>query len=333
MGWLDGLFGGGGDSKEQQYDPYQAIGLTTNEQQDLYKKLYEKLNTGLSSGVTPYTGQGVAGLSSNQQAALDRMKALSLEPENPLYGQAQTTLAGLLEGKPTTEINPQVSADYYRKAIYEPQLRTFQNEYLPYLEEEYNKTNTFMGTPRELARERAIRDFYQNQAAQEATITYADEQARRDLLEKAANRSLLASGESVTLANERRDNTIKNALLQKTVGDVQQQLEQANLDWNYSQWLRTQPELSPYLSMVSDFIGLQNETGSKYLTTMANKSSGNPLTDLLGTVLGGGAGSAKGGDGGMVNTDSWGNVFSGKGSAQDWVNAGMDVAKIVAMMG
>jgi hypothetical protein len=136
----------------------------------------------------------------------------------------------------------------------------------------------YWGRERALSQERAVRDFEEGQRAQEAALLYSDEQARRNLLESAASRALQAGTGIRGLTQEAFG---RQAAIQQAEA-LPRMLDQAQLDWNYKEFLRTRPETAPYMQLALQFLGIP------MLTQMGVQGQQGKSGFNLGGMFGGG---------------------------------------------
>ena len=112
-------------------------------------------------------------------------------PAAPLGGEAGDALSRLLSGDPSTEINADLSNQFFESSIAAPARRTFQEQTLPGINRSFSGPG-FFGSARARATGRATERFNEGLEGQRASLLFQDEQARRGLAESAAGRQLSA---------------------------------------------------------------------------------------------------------------------------------------------
>jgi len=112
-------------------------------------------------------------------------------PVNPLMQQTRQAAGRALSGRPSVQVNPQTTEQYIQKAIAEPLRKQYAENTRWAVRGAYAGPG-FWGSSRAKAETKAAQDTEQQIAALAAQARYADEQARRQLAESAANRSLQA---------------------------------------------------------------------------------------------------------------------------------------------
>lgn len=235
--------------KNEGTDPsIQTASSMSPGQTALSQKLGPYLTGQIGKSLPGYEGQSVAGLTPEELAGMSRIRSLTGEPIQGLESAYQRYLTG----DPTTQINPETTENFFRKSIYDPSLRDFREDVLPGIEEAYVGPGTYWGSARADAVREASEGFASDMAGKRAELAYADEQSRRSLSESAADRALNAGQLSTQYGAY--DLAKQQAILQTEA--LPRMLEQAQLDWDYNEYLRTAPENSPYMSMALQYLGV-----------------------------------------------------------------------------
>lgn len=112
---------------------------------------------------------------------------------NQRLGQNQDVINRLISGRPTTTINADMTRDYFRNAIQAPAERQLNERILPGIRQ--GMARNYWSTARQGAENQAVSDYGSQMNAALADLLYKDEQARRQLAEAAANRSLQTLGQ------------------------------------------------------------------------------------------------------------------------------------------
>lgn len=261
-----GLFGGGGG---QQEPDVKTISSLTPEQQQVASQLAQLLLGGIGRPLPTYQGELVAPLHPLQQQALDQMGQLMSGPtlaplpaggptpvfapglgEMPTLGTSQlrqpleSSLARLLSGAPSTNINERATEEFYKTRVEAPALKTFTEEVLPRIRDEHIATGNFYSRARAQAEARAASDLAAALASERAKLAYADEQARRQLAETAAQRALGAAGTAASYALESQWQPFQAGLAARELagsefqqawtrgmGERQQKVAETESDW------------------------------------------------------------------------------------------------------
>jgi len=104
---------------------------------------------------------------------------------------AQSALARLFSGKPSTEINPEVTEQFYKESIYDPAMKNWEQEILPSMQEKMGKN--YWSSARSKAITDAEGDLHSGLRQQHGNLLYQDEQMRRQLEESALQRLMGAA--------------------------------------------------------------------------------------------------------------------------------------------
>jgi len=235
-----------GKSKKKEPEIISTSSLTP-EQNALSKAISGYLEPLIGQGVTPYTGQVVAGQTPEELTALQGLRD-KVAADPTLINAYQRYLSG----EPSTTISPEATEEYFQKEIFDPTIRRYREEILPLMGEQYIGSGTYWGNARAEAQRKALRDVAEDLTGQYATLKYQDELSRRDLAENAANRALTAGGQLGQLRSEefgRQQNLLQ-------AEGVSRLLNQAQLDWDYNEFLRTQPEAAPYITYALQLLGI-----------------------------------------------------------------------------
>ncbi len=254
MAWfLPALIGAGigmaaSKAGKERKPSVQKFETLTPEQKRVAEAFEKYLTPRIGKGVETYTEPVVAGITPSETAALSRLRTLT----GTQYPEVTSTYLDYLKGRPLYEISPDITKQYYEEAIAKPAIREYKERILPLIEEGYIGGPGYWSSPRALARERALEDLSESLLAKRAELVYSDELSRRKALESAAERALTAgrglrelTGEEFTRAKQ----TLQAEALPRI-------LEQAQLDWNYREFLRTRPESAPYLQYALQFLGI-----------------------------------------------------------------------------
>jgi len=233
-----GLFGGG--SKVTMVDPRTA------EQKKASKLLYERyFEPRIGLPMASYRGEQVAPLSEYEELGLNALRNYMGMGLPTIYGEGTTALGDVLSGRPSTEISPEATEEFFQSSIYNPSKRMFEEDVLPGIKGAY--AGTYWGTPRMEAEAEAWEGFGTEMSARRGELMYADEQSRRALAESAAARRLSGIGAVPGMAGFETGLPLQQAQAGATLGMQPRLIQQARLDAQYQNWLQSLPEYSPVI--------------------------------------------------------------------------------------
>lgn len=241
-----GLFGGSSSK-------IRAIDTRTAEQKDVSKLFGPYFASRFGRRMAPFKGERVAGISGIEGQGLENLSGMLTADRAPLFGRAEAALTPGLEGAPSTEIRPELTEEFFRKSIYDPALKNLREDIIPEIESQF--AGNFFSSARAGATSEAVGDFGEQQASILAELQYADEQARRGLAESAAGRQLTASGQAVGLGALEEQIGMGRIEASQTFGSLPRRLQQARLDAEFNEWIRTLPEYSPVIEQALRFLG------------------------------------------------------------------------------
>lgn len=273
----------------RQQPDIQTISTLTPEQQQLARELASIISGGLRRGAQRYTGQlsaGVPSIMGRAQATVADLMGSTLVPTGamPTYQLApfasqtlQPALARMLSGQPVFQVDTQATQRAI-EAAQAPVIRQFQEQILPQVREQYVGGGTFWSRARQEAEARAAASLAESLAAQRAQGALADIEAQRQAALAGAQiaaqvaptamqygletsmqpfqAALAAREQALREALGRAETQLQAAQLAGQLGGQQYQIEQSALDRAYQEWLRTQPESSPWLQMAFQFLGV-----------------------------------------------------------------------------
>ena len=214
MGFLSDMFGGGSTtSKPIRMDAFSP------EQMKMFQGLMGQAQQNWGSAATPFPRQSYVSTTPTEQQYFDYASGKLKTP-------ASTALLNALQGKPAYDINEQATEDYYQKSIKDPSVREFRETTAPLLNEQFSGPS-FWSSGRAKAIGDATEDLTNNLSSARSNLYYKDELARRDALEKAAERSGLLSERAVAMEGDRF----------KEAGLYSRQIEQERLASDLARWL------------------------------------------------------------------------------------------------
>ncbi len=265
------------------------------EQEKMIPGLEEYISDNLGKPLEQYGGSYVAPTTQQQKNAMSNLENLAWnfvpqtgDLENltwnfaPQITQNSQAASDALIRALNTDAGMKEAEDYYQQSIHNPALQSFQKEVLPGIQKAYAGPGTYWGSERagavrdastdlagQLAGIRAqtmfdARNTLENRALQAAGQIHQNEQFMQSLglsaeqartgfgLDK--SRSLFDMGLSAEQARTGFGLDKSSRLFD--MGEAIRQADQLGLDRQYSEWLRTRPENSPYLQAALNFMGL-----------------------------------------------------------------------------
>ena len=156
-----------------------------------------------------------------------------------------------LSGKPSYDLSPQATADYFTKAVTQPMMKAFDKEIMPRIRSAYAGHGASMSTRRGDAERSSLEDIGSTLSSQLAQSQMQNMGLSAQLAESALARQ--AQGIGLTEQFVNAPLTRAGGLLM--AGAPYQQQEQMVLDAAYQEYLRTRPESSPYMEYGLAFTG------------------------------------------------------------------------------
>ena len=251
MSWFSDLF------DEEEKDPKIIKTSTLNpEQEGISKALAQWLEPLVGQGVPGYTGDVVAGLSDYETQAFGNIADLVSGASTPLSSDVQGALTRLLSGEPSYDLSDEYKENYYKTNILQPLTEVYQ-ESLPFALE--NVRGMLRGTPATSlgnVAQKSQEEFMDTLGREKAAFDWKVEEARMKENAAAFDRALQASPIAQMVGQYERERPFAEQQLLAEAGSVSRALEQAQLDWDYQEFLRTQPESAPYLQLALSYLGI-----------------------------------------------------------------------------
>jgi len=135
------------------------------------------------------------------------------ETVNPLRQQTQAATGRALSGRPSATVNTAATEGFIQGAIANPLRKNFQENTLQQTKRSFAGPG-YWGSARAKAEVKGAQDVESQIGSLGAQYRYADEQARRELSESAANRSLAAIPSSLNVQN----NPLAQGQMQANIG-------------------------------------------------------------------------------------------------------------------
>jgi hypothetical protein len=118
---------------------------------------------------------------------------------NTYQNQLQGALTQSLSGAPSTNVNADVTEDFYRNSIERPAIEQYENVTRP---EWMQRVSGIHSSARDRLESEGLQNLYGGLAQQRGNLMYQDEQARRDLAESAAGRQMQGIGAASGLSSQ-----------------------------------------------------------------------------------------------------------------------------------
>ena len=159
-------------------------------------------------------------------------------------------------------LDPATTAKYFESAVTNPMMHTFQTQIAPQIREGFAGVGAFSSRMGE-ARGRALSDLQSNLTGQLGQFQLANQQEQErlnaqlaDTAQQRALQSLQAYGQQqLAFANQP---LLAAGAMGNFLGPLQQREDQGALA-KYQDFIRTQPENSPYLNAMLNYIGQQQQ--------------------------------------------------------------------------
>lgn len=252
------------------------IDTRTTEQRGVSRQLGGFFGPRIGRGLPRFKGERVAGLSPFEERGLVNLDELLSAGRAPLFGKAETALDPALEGAPSTEISPEITEEFFRTSIFDPAFKDLQETLIPEIESQF--AGNFFSSARAGATTEAIEAFGSEQAGILAEIQFANEQQRIALEESAAARQLTAAGQATELGALEEAVSLGRIEASQTFGSLPRRLEQARLDAEFDEFIRTLPEFNPVIAQALSFLGTPG------LTAVIDPGTESPFGDILGAA-------------------------------------------------
>jgi len=207
-----------------------------------------------------------------------------------------------LSGKPSYDVSPEATAEYFGKAVTTPAMRDFSRYVSPQIDEAFAASGTLFGSRRAEAKAQALESLMTGLTAELAKAQIANQTLSAQLAESAKGRQLQA----VPLAEQLEQAPLQRSQALSTAAAPFQQQAQNVEAAKYQEWLRTRPEYSPWPQYGLSFLSQPQmmgygQTGSSAFGTAAGAIGGGlagagigSIVPGIGTAVGGGLGSLAG---------------------------------------
>jgi hypothetical protein len=257
---LAGLIAGSSIGKKKKEEPQVVTQPALHpEQEKMISDLGKYISDNLGKPLEQYSGSYVAPITQQQKNAMSNLENLTWNFTPQVTQNAKYASDALIRAL-NTDAGMKEAEDYYQQAIHNQALKSFQEEILPTIQKAYAGPGTYWGSDRAGAVKDASTDLAGQLAGIRAQIMFDT----RNALE---NRALQAAAQihqyeqfmqNLGLAAEqaRTGFGLNKSSSLFDMGEIIRQAEQLELDRQYSEWLRTRPENSPYLQAALNFMGL-----------------------------------------------------------------------------
>jgi hypothetical protein len=263
---------------------------------------WEFLKGKIGKPLAQYSGQMVADLTPEMLLAQRLMGTYQPDKYDVMVNAA---LQQALSGQPSYDVSPKATEKYFKSGVEQPMLREFDRSVRPRIDQSFARAGALGSTQRGVTTAGAMGDLQSKMAAILGGWQQGNQALSAQLAESAAGRQM----QGIQLAPQVAMNPLNAASALQSVSSPYYQRQQQVLDTQYQQWLRGQPEGSPWLQMATALIGTpttntivtpgQQSTPFNWgaLGSLAGgiyglNTAADPMTGLLlGSLLGGQAGS------------------------------------------
>jgi len=232
------------------------------------------------TGIPGYSGDMTAGASGLQTQTFDYLS--SILGGNDSANNALTNFLNKYSGGYTTKaFDPTSTLDLFQSSVYDPAMKSFNEETLPQIAELFAGRNSFDSGSTQYTMTKSAEDLMADLMGTKASMLSEAKNAW-DTNETSKFNSInsLLSGAASTLTNDQLA-AVSSAL---SAGDTQQSLNQADINELITKWTQEQPYNNPYLSL------LQIALGTNATDTVSSGGTTGLLSSLLpGMGYGGGA--------------------------------------------
>lgn len=236
-------------------------------------------------GVPAYQGGFTAPLDSLYGQARSLAQSLFGGSAQQLRGQTNSALSNVLSGRPSYQVDPQTTANYFQQAVVNPALRTYDRDIKPRINEAFNTAGNGVFSSRQSeAQGQYLSDMQTGFGQQLATLQQQNQGLQAQLNEGAATRQLQGIGQASQYGNQ----PLIQAGLLEQLGSPFQNQAQLGINAQFQEWLRTQPYNNPYLQL-----GLQASS----VNAVSPYLQSSPWNSVLNAGLGFAGGSALAGSG------------------------------------
>jgi hypothetical protein len=163
----------------------------------------------------------------------------------------RSAIRDALAGQPSYKLDPKSTSDYFEKGVKAPMLRAFDQDIAPRLNDSFASHGALFSSRRADATRQALEGLNTSLASELSKAVFSNQQLEAQLMESAKNRQLqgVQLGAQQSMLPATRASAFSQAL-------APYQAQQQNLaDSAYEQFLRTQPENSPWLQRGMEYIG------------------------------------------------------------------------------
>lgn len=226
------------------------------QQSGVNQQLSGLFRNSIPSGATPYPGPLTAPLSQGLmgiQSYLNNPSTLA-GLTGPSASQ-QSALNTLISGKPSFDLSPGVTNQYFNDAVAAPLLQTYDRQIAPRLNQQFANLGATFTSNRVQQQQRQLSDLQSNLATQRGTLAYQDQSLAAQLSDSAAQRQL----QGLSLAPQIQQMGVNNANSLATALNSFQTYDQTAATAKYQDFLRTAPENNPLIGQAVNYLG-QSQT-------------------------------------------------------------------------
>lgn len=251
--------------KDKRSDDQKALSATFS---DYLTGQWDK-----SSAQTQYDGQ-LGGNYGPWTGAISKL--LSSAKPYVDYDSQTKALQAMLSGQPAYRLNPQITKEYFDKAVKTPMYQTFDQEVAPRLREAFAVPGGAFSSRQHTAYTRSLDSLQTSMGAQLAQLQQQNQALEAQLAQNARQNQ----GVGLQLAPQMANQPINQAsAIQQTMQPLVQQQQNNNL-MRYQEWLRSLPSSDPRIAQTMGYIG------HDFHSTYTQPSMLENITQIVGTGVG-----------------------------------------------
>lgn len=197
------------------------------------------------------------------------------------------TIQQLLAGKPAYNLDPESTKQYFEKGVQAPMLRAFDQDIAPRLRDSFSSQGALFSSRRADATRQALEGLNTSMASELSRAVFSNQQLEAQLAESAANRQVqgVQLGAQQSMLPATRASAFSQALA------PYQAYQQGLADTKYEEFLRTQPENSPWLQRGMEYIGTSMTSpytpGANPWATLGMNAAGSLAGGVISPLTGG----------------------------------------------
>lgn len=233
------------------------ISTWNTQQKQLWSQLFDTAKAGMSTPTASYPNQMYVDRTPEEQAYFDAVSKMYSPADLDARRQAVNQV---LSGKPSYEINPEATEQFYQESIKPGYMKEWEEVTLPTLKQQFVGPG-YWGSARANAITEGSEDLATTLASKRAELMYQDELARRAAAESAASRQAALTGSGADTYTTAAT-TQANAL--GTAGQYARTIAQEKVTADLQRWLMGEQvggvsatQYNPFVQLALALMGLQ----------------------------------------------------------------------------